>query len=318
MRFRWKVAPVWAILLPPSGLGWAQRLRETLSMSMGTILVHLEEQPGLQSVLTTTLLAAGRFGAAISGLHVRPGMPRLVPVAPEGAFIPATEIVEDLERADRELSRRLRDAFESFMREHEVAIGRGLPVGGQPVADWQEEVSPGTEVLGSIGRVFDLIVVGRPVAGAATPSMSALETALFESGRPILIAPPAAPTALGSNVVIAWNGSTETARTIAMAMPFLEQAEQVLVLSVDEGMVPGPSGQQVAQGLARNRVAARSRHVQAQGRSVGAAILAEAAEAGADLLLKGAYTHSRLRQMIFGGATSHILGAAELPVIMAN
>jgi nucleotide-binding universal stress UspA family protein len=287
-------------------------------MSMGTILVHLEEQPGLQSVLTTTLLAARRFGAAISGLHVRPGMPRLVPVAPEGAFIPATEIVEDLERADRELSRRLRDSFESFMREHEVAIGRGLPAGEQPVADWQEEVSPGTEVLGSIGRVFDLIVVGRPVAGAATPSMSALETALFESGRPILIAPPAAPAALGGNVVIALNGSTETARTIAMAMPFLEQAEQVLVLSVDEGMVPGPSGQQVAQGLARNRVAARSRHVQAQGRSVGAAILAEAAAAGADLLLKGAYTHSRLRQMIFGGATSHILGAAELPVLMAN
>jgi nucleotide-binding universal stress UspA family protein len=287
-------------------------------MTMRTILVHLEEQPGLASVLTTALLAARRFGAHISGLHVRPGMPRLVPVAPEGAFIPATEIVEDLERADRELSRRLRDSFESFMRERGVTVGRGALAGEEPVADWQEEVSPGTEMLGSIGRVFDLIVVGRPVAGAATPSMSALETALFESGRPILIAPPATPASLGSNVVIAWNGSTETARTIAMAMPFLEQAEQVLVLSVDEGMVPGPSGQQVAQGLARNHVPARSRHVQAQGRSVGAAILAEAAAAGADLLLKGAYTHSRLRQMIFGGATSHILGAAELPVIMAH
>jgi nucleotide-binding universal stress UspA family protein len=194
----------------------------------------------------------------------------------------------------------------------------GALAGEQPVADWQEEVSPGTEVLGSIGRVFDLIVVGRPVAGAATPSMSALEIALFESGRPILIAPPATSAALGSNIVVAWNGSTETARTIAMTMPFLEQAEQVLVLSVEEGMVPGPSGQQVAQGLMRNRVPARSRHVAAQGSAVGAAILAEAAEAGADLLLKGAYTHSRLRQMIFGGATSHILGAAELPVIRAT
>jgi len=287
-------------------------------MTMRTILVHLEEQPGLASVLTSALLAARRFGAHISGLHVRPGMPRLVPVAPEGAFIPATEIVEDLERADRELSRRLRDTFESFMRDHGVTVGRGALAGEEPVADWQEEVSPGTEMLGSVGRVFDLIVVGRPVAGAATPSMGALETALFESGRPILIAPPAAPASLGSNVVIAWNGSTETARTIAMAMPFLEQAEQVLVVSVEEGMVPGPSAQQVAQGLVRNHIPARSRHVQARGRAVGAAILAEAAEAGSDLLLKGAYTHSRLRQMIFGGATSHILGAAELPVIMAN
>jgi nucleotide-binding universal stress UspA family protein len=287
-------------------------------MTMGSILVHLEEQPGLVSVLTTAVLAARRFGSYMSGLHVRPGMPRLVPVAPEGAFIPATEIVEDLERADRELSRRLRETFESFMREQGVTVGHGLLAGEQPVADWQEEVSPGTEVLGSIGRVFDLIVVGRPVSGTAAPSMSALETALFESGRPILIAPPATPATLGDNVVIAWNGSTETARTIAMTMPFLEQAQQVLVLSVEEGMVPGPSSQQVAQGLVRNHIPARSRHVQAQGRSVGAALLGEAADAGADLMLKGAYTHSRLRQMIFGGATSHILGAAELPVIMAN
>ena len=284
-------------------------------MSMGTILVHLEEHAGLQSVLTTALLAATRFGAYISGLHVRPGMPRLVPVAPEGAFIPATEIVEDLERADRELSRRLREAFDLFMREHEVPVGRDVLVGERPVADWQEEVSPGTELLGSLGRVFDLIVVGRPVAGSAAPSMSALETALFESGRPVLIAPPGTPQSLGRNVVIAWNGSTETARTIAMTMPFLAQAEQVLVLSVEEGMVPGPSGAEVAQNLVRNRIQARSRHAQAGGRAVGAAILQEAAAAGADLLLKGAYTHSRLRQMIFGGATSHILGAAEIAAL---
>ena len=124
-------------------------------MSMGTILVHLEEQPGLELVLTTALLAASASARIISGLHVRPGMPRLVPVAPEGAFIPATEIVEDLERADREQSRRLRDSFEGFMREHGVAVGRGVLAGEQPVADWHEEVSPGTEVLGSLGRVFD-------------------------------------------------------------------------------------------------------------------------------------------------------------------
>ena len=101
-------------------------------------------------------------------------------------------------------------------------------------------------------------------------------------------------------------------------MPFLAQAEQVLVVSVEEGMVPGPSGAEVAQNLRRNGIVARTRHVQAEGRPVGGAMLDEAAAAGADLLLKGAYTHSRLRQMIFGGATSHILGAAELPVIMAH
>ena len=135
----------------------------------------------------------------------------------------------------------------------------------------------------------------------------------------MLIAPPTPPDKLGDVVVVAWNGSTETARTIALAMPFLAKAETVVVLSVEEGMVPGPSGR-------RNRAWSDAQRHRGQNAAdpgrrpwrVGAAILDQCRELGADLLLKGAYTHSRLRQMIFGGATSHILGAAELPVIMAH
>jgi nucleotide-binding universal stress UspA family protein len=287
-------------------------------MTMRGILVHVDEHRALQSVLTSTLLAARRFDGQIDGLHARPGAPRIIPVAPEGAFIPASEIVEDLERADRDLDRQLRARFEAFMREHTVAaVGSVLP-GAEVAAAWRDEAVAGYEALGSIGRAYDLIVVGRPLSGAAVPSMSALEAALFESGRPILIAPPAPPDKLGEVVVVAWNGSTETARTIALAMPFLAQAETVIVLSVEDGMVPGPSGAEIAQGLMRNGIAARTQQIRAGERSVGAAILEECAAQGADLLLKGAYTHSRLRQMIFGGATSHILGAAELPVIMAH
>jgi nucleotide-binding universal stress UspA family protein len=287
-------------------------------MTMRGILVHVDEHRALQSVLTSALLAARRFDGQIDGLHARPGAPRIIPVAPEGAFIPASEIVEDLERADRDLDRQLRARFEAFMREHKVAaVGSVLP-GAEVAAAWRDEAVAGYEALGSIGRAYDLIVVGRPLSGAAVPSMSALEAALFESGRPILIAPPAPPDKVGEVVVVAWNGSTETARTIALAMPFLAQAETVIVLSVEDGMVPGPNGAEIAQGLMRNGIAARTQQIRAGERSVGAAILEECAAQGADLLLKGAYTHSRLRQMIFGGATSHILGAAELPVIMAH
>ena len=287
-------------------------------MTMRGILVHVDEHRALQSVLTSALLVAKRFDSQLDGLHARPGAPRIIPVAPEGAFIPASEIVEDLERADRDLDRQLRERFETFMREHKVpAVGSVLP-GAEVAAAWRDEAVAGYEALGSLGRAYDLLVVGRPLPGAAVPSMSALETALFESGRPILIAPPAPPAKIGEVVVVAWNGSTETARTIALAMPFLVQAETVVVLSVEDGMVPGPSGGEIAQGLVRNGIAARTQQIRAGERSTGAAILEECAAQGADLLLKGAYTHSRLRQMIFGGATSHILGAAELPVIMAH
>jgi nucleotide-binding universal stress UspA family protein len=287
-------------------------------MTMRGILVHVDEHRALESVLTCALLAARRFDSQVDGLHARPGAPRIIPVAPEGAFIPASEIVEDLERADRDLDRQLRERFDAFMREHGVpAVASVLP-GAEVAAAWRDEAVAGYEALGSTGRAYDLIAVARPLPGAAVPSMSALEAALFESGRPVLIAPPTPPDKLGDVVVVAWNGSTETARTIALAMPFLAQAETVVVLSVEDGMVPGPSGGEIAHGLMRNGIAAKTQQIRAGDRPTGGAILDQCKELGADLLLKGAYTHSRLRQMIFGGATSHILGAAELPVIMAH
>src|SRR5919106_2310174 len=97
-------------------------------MAMRGILVHVDEHRALQSVLTSALLVARRFDAQIDGLHARPGAPRIIPVAPEGAFIPASEIVEDLERADRDLDRQLRERYDAFMREHGVpAVGSRLP-----------------------------------------------------------------------------------------------------------------------------------------------------------------------------------------------
>ncbi len=91
-----------------------------------------------------------------------------------------------------------------------------------------------------------------------------------------------------------------------------------MVLAVEGVMVPGPSAAEAARHLQLNGVAAETREAATKGRGGGETILAEAAELGADLLVKGAYTNSRLRQMIFGGATSKILAAAELPVFMAH
>jgi nucleotide-binding universal stress UspA family protein len=145
-----------------------------------------------------------------------------------------------------------------------------------------------------------------------------LEAVLFESGRPILISPPDAPRSLGERIVIAWNGSTETTRAISLAMGFIAKAEWVMVLAVEGGMVEGPAAEEVRRMLGRSGIAAEARTVKPEGRSTGQAILAEAEAANADLVIKGAYTHSRLRQMIFGGATTHLINETGLPVFMAQ
>src|SRR5690606_6216664 len=136
--------------------------------------------------------------------------------------------------------------------------------------------------------------------------------------RAVLIAPPHPAESVGDTVVISWNASTETARTIGLAMPFLLQAKTVLVLTVEGGTVPGPTGNQVANHLSRHGIPATARVVRPQGRSIGETVLEEAEGLGCDLLIKGAYTTSRLRQMIFGGQTQHIINNARIPVLMAH
>ena len=148
--------------------------------------------------------------------------------------------------------------------------------------------------------------------------MTAFEAALFDSGRPVLMAPPKPPLTMGDSILIHWNRSTETARAIALAMPILVKAKRVQFVFVEGNSVSGPSARDAIGHLAAHGITATERTVDPKGRGPGDAILQEAQTFGADLLLKGAYTQSRLRQMIFGGATSHILARAELPVLFAH
>ncbi|MGI9416220.1 MAG: universal stress protein [Geminicoccaceae bacterium] len=284
---------------------------------MKTLLVHIEDCPELRSILDAALTVARRFGSHIEGLYVPQGLPSMLPLSPEGGLATA-DVMASLEQGAEDTVQRLRAVFDRFMADQDVTI---MPMGAATdaaSASWFEAARPTQDTLGGRGRAFELIVVGRPVPGQFAPSMVALETALFESGRPLLIVPPGDIGTIGRKIAIAWNGSTETARTIAFAMPFLADADEVAVISVEEGMVPGPSGQEIAQNLARAGIVSRTRHVHCEGRPVGEAMLAESRAFGADLMIKGAYTQSRLRQMIFGGGTSHILAHADLPVFMAN
>ncbi|MGP1394859.1 MAG: universal stress protein [Inquilinaceae bacterium] len=283
-------------------------------MAMKTILVPVEDSSVLPSILTTALLAAQRFGSHIEAMHVRPELGGVVATDGMGGAL----LMESFERDDADRARKAHALFDDFVRAHDVVRGAASVAQTAPSAAWHDNATPGDDFVGLYGRVFDLTVVGRPVRGQMTPRMTTLESALFESGRPILIAPPTVPVALGDKIVIAWNGSTETVRTIALTMPFLAQASKVVVLTIEGGSVTGPEGTEIARSLTLNGIPAEASTRPASGRAIGAAILEEAASLGADLLVKGAYTQSRLRQMVFGGATSHILAETELPVLMAH
>jgi nucleotide-binding universal stress UspA family protein len=255
---------------------------------MKSLLLPVDQNEQMLSAFETARLAAGVLEGQV-----------------EGAALAPASIENELD-----YSRRMRQTFDEYAARHSIEpaqSARFLWRGDSVVAD---------AALGSLGRVYDITVLNRP--GPRAGRMAALENALFESGRPVLMAPPSPPTSLGQTIVIHWNASTEVCRAISMAMPILRKAKRVVVLGVEGSMVPGPSGRDAVMHLECHAIAASDKYISNRGQRPGVVLLAEARALGADLLIKGAYTQSRLRQMIFGGATQHVLVAAELPVLLVD
>jgi nucleotide-binding universal stress UspA family protein len=286
---------------------------------MKTLLVPVASHDALPSVFETAILAARRFGSLIEGVSLRPALAEYVPVDMVGGMTWLRD-----EEADKAEAETAGHRFVIFMEQAGVPLASDGPCTPETVGSagpryrWRPDVPAGDAFLGQYARLFTATVVGRPGTDDGSPRMATFETALFESGRPILLAPPIAPATLGDAILIAWNGSTETARAVAFAMPFLRQAQRIRVISVEGGTVPGPSAEDLARSLACEGIAADFRAHSAGRRTPGEVFLAEAEAFGCDLLIKGAYTQSRLRQMIFGGPTSHLLAHAEIPMLMAH
>lgn len=282
---------------------------------MKTILVPAEDHDSMAAVLQAAWLVARRFDSYVEGFAVQPAASDFVAVDPLSSLT-----MPQIADSDAQIERDARQLFESFMASNNVppAPPPFPPQRARLSYAWVRPGGGSDTFIGSYGRLFDLVVLGRPGRAPQNPRMEPLEAALFESGRPVLIAASGPPKELGRNVLIAWNGSTEQTRTNAFAMPLLRGADEVTVLTVEGGMTPGPSGDEVALHLVRNGAPATAVTVAPAGRTTGEAILDHAKSRGCDLLVKGAYAQSRLRQMMFGGATRHILANATLPVLMAH
>lgn len=276
---------------------------------MKSILIPVDDHDLMPAAMQVALGVARKFDSYVEGAALGPDVAELV----AADFSMSGALIDD--RARRELFDRARRIFEKFMLEHGVERHRE---NGGPGFGWFGETIVSDASIGEYGRVFDLIVVGRPGSGIRQPRGPTLEAALFESGRPVLIAPPHPAARLGETIAIAWSGSTDTARTVAFAMPLLVRAQDVIILNIPGAERLGPDEEQLAKSLRRHNVRARVFPIAEAPRSSGAALLDTAALLGADLLIKGGYTRSRLRQLIFGNVTSEILAQANLAVFMAH
>jgi len=285
-------------------------------MAIRKLLLPLTGTSAGEAALSTALLVARRWDAHLTALHVRVDARDVAPLAGEGlsgAMI--EEMMTATERESSDRSNAVRAMFDRFVMEHGVTVAEPHP-GAGATANFNSFTGREDDLVAQLARLTDLTVVPHPEAGEDVSSSDALHAVLFESGRPVLIAPQVALPSVGNRICVAWNGTAESAAAVLAAIPWMQRAQAVRLLSADEYQRRGPGARELASYLALHDIDAEIAQFRPLDKQVGAGLLTAAAEFGADMLAMGAYSHSRLRQLLLGGVTRHVLEHAALPVLM--
>jgi len=265
-------------------------------------------------------IAVGRAWAGhLTFLHVRTDVDAVVmSLAAAGMMTTGgviAEITEHLEHNIAAQQQRAERNIRDLCAREEVPFD-SVPGANRVSAEWQLETGDEGRWLATHGRVADLVVLGRD---GETIAMDRLEAALIQTGRPMLIAAAKPLRIEAATVTIAWKDTREAARAVAAALPFVAKASRVIILSVEEDASAGErSCDRLRQALRWHNPEVTLQRLVADGRPPVETLLDAAASLQANLLVMGAYSHSRVREVMFGGFTRRVLQDANLPVLMAR
>jgi nucleotide-binding universal stress UspA family protein len=277
-------------------------------MSYKTILVHLNDNRRAEALLEPAIQLATRYNSHLLGLHVYASMP--APPVPMGYASSVLGSVIAQERRQGE------EIAATFSR---------MTANAAFVPEWHLRKVPHVDLPSVVmehGRAADLIIAGQTDPDwDLSPLLDFPERLALESGRPVLVIPYAGRyPRIGRNVVIAWKAGRESARAVFDALPLLQGAENVHILEIkgradESSMGPDTS---IAASLARHGIKPTVRTSVAPDISVGDEILSRLSDLDADLLVMGAYGHSRMRELVFGGATRHIARHMTVPTLFSH
>lgn len=280
-------------------------------MMIKDLLVQVDQTQGTPARVDAALKLARHFGAHVTAFHLI-AEPFLRGTARH--HLPADIIREHLRQAEE-------DAETVFAAARTAADGYGVTLETRYESGSVDRLPA---ILARNARNADLVIVGEPGPNDSGADDTLLvETAFMDTGRPALVVPfGGARTLPPGRVLVAWDGSREAARAVHDSLPLLHAAADVILLIVDAAKL-GPRfgshpGANVVAHLARHEVKARVKQAASNGSAIGGLILAQAAEEGVDLIVMGGYGHSRLREMIVGGVTRHMIERMQLPILFAH
>jgi nucleotide-binding universal stress UspA family protein len=276
----------------------------------GRLLLPLSDTACGQAAMATGFAVAQLWQAHLAALIVQVDSRDVAPLAGEGL---SGAMIEDMMKATE------RDGASRTTRLRALFQAAGTAAGMGPAGTSIDMLRGRDEdIVPAFARLADLTVLPHPDRTQDEAASDTLHAVLFDSGRPVLIAPRAPPGRIGTRCCVAWNGTVESSSALAAILPWLKRAEAVRVLHAGAYQRRGPKAAEVLPYLALHGVTADLLEFAPDNRDVGAGLLRAAEEFGADLLGMGAYSHSRLRELILGGVTRHVLENAKIPVLMAR
>jgi nucleotide-binding universal stress UspA family protein len=272
-------------------------------MAMRTLLLHADTDDRFSLRLALTVALARQNEARVVVLHAL-RTPYSVGLYAEPMGGGAVELIQQEIDAERARAEALRQSIDATMR-------------GQNVAwDWRSVSAPAGDALVAQAATADLVVIGQEEEGSTAGPMSQVA---ISSGRPVLCVPHAGIFQVPfGRVLVAWRGTREASRALHDAMPFLAAASQVILLCAGEKDVRDPSADDAVRHLGDHRIRAELRRTTLGDLDAGTAILNAVADNSADLLVMGAYGHSRMREFVFGGATRTVLASMTVPTLLSH
>ena len=280
-------------------------------MSMKTLLVYLPSEKNAEAIMSVAAKIAAPRKAHIIGFHIIPDLP----VYGEFPAEVSADVLESLMKAGRDTAVGAKRVFEAAVAPLDSVT-----------SDWRQYTASyvqGADLIAEQGRSADLILCGKASDDVPDNWSDAAEIAIMRSGRPVLVLPTSpVQKQLGTHAVVAWNDTREAARAIFDSLDLLRDASTVRVVTFisneNERAAAQSSGSSVIANLSRHGIPASLDISYASGAGAGDAILSSLIDEGCDLLVMGAYSHSRFREMIFGGASRDVLRESWVPTLLSH
>lgn len=289
-------------------------------MSIKSIVAPVRGDGKGESVLSLALAIGRKFNAHIDVLHVHAKPEDMIPFGVPLTSAFKKTIMDAASNLATQEEERLRKLFDEYCESKHIeavpADAESFPVDRLSIS-WAEQAGKQADIIRRIGRFCDLIVVPQPDSETAL-GVNTLNAALFDIRKLTAVAPPQGVTEAGKNVVIAWNGSPESARAVNWSMPLLMNAESVSILSGPDPDNPDTSVNAVRRYLRLHGVETQLREFKISRHNIGAPLLNEAAAVGADMLVMGAFGSMKRRELVLGGVTEYVVEHTDMALIMAH